>query len=83
MSCLSFFVVVIGEDEDEFENFMLPLTVSFENLAQLFNNSFKQEEAKVGCFSCSGGGGAGSWMPVKSNIRHNPAKLKHVLLVFC
>uniref|UniRef100_A0A670YGZ6 RAN binding protein 17 n=1 Tax=Pseudonaja textilis TaxID=8673 RepID=A0A670YGZ6_PSETE len=39
-------MVDLGEDEDEFENFMLPLTVSFETLAQIFNNSFKQEEAK-------------------------------------
>ncbi|KAL8173011.1 UNVERIFIED_CONTAM: Ran-binding protein 17 [Gekko kuhli] len=42
-------MVDLGEDEDEFENFMLPLTVSFATLAQIFNNSFKQEEAKVGC----------------------------------
>ncbi|XP_060088778.1 ran-binding protein 17 isoform X3 [Heteronotia binoei] len=39
-------MVDLGEDEDEFENFMLPLTVSFATLAQMFNNSFKQEEAK-------------------------------------
>lgn len=39
-----------GEDEDEFENFMLPLTVSFESVAQLFNSNFVQEEAKVGLF---------------------------------
>nr|XP_034966037.1 ran-binding protein 17 isoform X4 [Zootoca vivipara] len=39
-------MVDLGEDEDEFENFMLPLTVSFEALVQIFNNSFKQEEAK-------------------------------------
>ncbi|XP_059589432.1 ran-binding protein 17 isoform X2 [Alligator mississippiensis] len=39
-------MVDLGEDEDEFENFMLPLTVSFETLTQIFNNSFKQEEAK-------------------------------------
>ncbi|XP_061312398.1 ran-binding protein 17 isoform X1 [Pezoporus flaviventris] len=39
-------MVELGEDEDEFENFMLPLTVSFENVAQLFNSSFVQEEAK-------------------------------------
>ncbi|KAJ6659198.1 hypothetical protein lerEdw1_019243, partial [Lerista edwardsae] len=39
-------MVDLGEDEDEFENFMLPLTASFETLAQIFNNSFKQEEAK-------------------------------------
>ncbi|XP_010003859.1 PREDICTED: ran-binding protein 17 [Chaetura pelagica] len=36
----------LGEDEDEFENFMLPLTVSFESLTQAFNSSFEQEEAK-------------------------------------
>ncbi|XP_051486939.1 ran-binding protein 17 isoform X7 [Apus apus] len=36
----------LGEDEDEFENFMLPLTVSFESLTQVFNSSFEQEEAK-------------------------------------
>uniref|UniRef100_A0A8C3SV71 RAN binding protein 17 n=1 Tax=Chelydra serpentina TaxID=8475 RepID=A0A8C3SV71_CHESE len=39
-------MVDLGEDEDEFENFMLPLTVSFETVTQIFNNSFKQEEAK-------------------------------------
>nr|XP_020649320.1 ran-binding protein 17 isoform X2 [Pogona vitticeps] len=39
-------MVDLGEDEEEFENFMLPLTVSFETLVQTFNNSFKQEEAK-------------------------------------
>ncbi|NXD66482.1 RBP17 protein, partial [Eolophus roseicapillus] len=39
-------MVDLGEDEDEFENFMLPLTVSFESVAQLFNSSFVQEEAK-------------------------------------
>jgi len=40
----------VGEDEDEFENFMLPLTVSFESVTQIFSSSFKQEEAKVGSF---------------------------------
>ncbi|MBZ3891589.1 Ran-binding protein 17 [Sciurus carolinensis] len=35
-----------GEDEDEFENFMLPLTVSFETVLQIFNNNFKQEDVK-------------------------------------
>ncbi|GAB0196134.1 ran-binding protein 17 [Grus japonensis] len=35
-----------GEDEDEFENFMLPLTVSFESVTQIFSSSFEQEEAK-------------------------------------
>ncbi|KAM9129002.1 ran-binding protein 17 isoform 2-T2 [Pangshura tecta] len=39
-------MVDLGEDEDEFENFILPLTVSFETVTQIFNNSFKQEEAK-------------------------------------
>ncbi|XP_043347346.1 ran-binding protein 17 isoform X5 [Dermochelys coriacea] len=39
-------MVDLGEDEDEFENFMLPLTVSFGTVTQIFNNSFKQEEAK-------------------------------------
>uniref|UniRef100_A0A4X2JYI6 RAN binding protein 17 n=1 Tax=Vombatus ursinus TaxID=29139 RepID=A0A4X2JYI6_VOMUR len=39
-------MVDLGEDEDEFENFMLPLTVSFETVAQMFNNNFKQEETK-------------------------------------
>uniref|UniRef100_A0A8C4LU20 RAN binding protein 17 n=1 Tax=Equus asinus asinus TaxID=83772 RepID=A0A8C4LU20_EQUAS len=37
-------MVELGEDEDEFENFMLPLTVSFETVLQIFNNSFKQED---------------------------------------
>lgn len=44
------FVFLIGEDEDEFENFMLPLTVSFETVLQIFNNNFKQEDVKVGLF---------------------------------
>ena len=35
---------------DEFENFMLPLTVSFETVLQIFNNNFKQEDVKVGLF---------------------------------
>uniref|UniRef100_A0A8C4M0P0 RAN binding protein 17 n=1 Tax=Equus asinus asinus TaxID=83772 RepID=A0A8C4M0P0_EQUAS len=39
-------MVELGEDEDEFENFMLPLTVSFETVLQIFNNSFKQEDVK-------------------------------------
>uniref|UniRef100_A0A6I8NG61 RAN binding protein 17 n=1 Tax=Ornithorhynchus anatinus TaxID=9258 RepID=A0A6I8NG61_ORNAN len=39
-------MVDLGEDEDEFENFMLPLTISFETVAQIFNNNFKQEETK-------------------------------------
>ncbi|VCX37438.1 unnamed protein product, partial [Gulo gulo] len=41
-------MVDLGEDEDEFENFMLPLTVSFETVLQIFNNNFKQEDVKVG-----------------------------------
>ncbi|XP_028384819.1 ran-binding protein 17 isoform X1 [Phyllostomus discolor] len=39
-------MVELGEDEDEFENFMLPLTVSFETVLQMFNNNFKQEDVK-------------------------------------
>ncbi|XP_064422812.1 ran-binding protein 17 [Latimeria chalumnae] len=41
-------VVELGEDEDEFEEFMLPLTTSFEAVAQILNNNnnFKQEEVK-------------------------------------
>ncbi|XP_072729559.1 ran-binding protein 17 isoform X5 [Ciconia boyciana] len=39
-------MVDLGEDEDEFENFMLPLTVSFESVTQILNSSFEQEEAK-------------------------------------
>lgn len=38
--------VDLGEDEDEFENFMLPLTVAFETVLQIFNNNFKQEDVK-------------------------------------
>lgn len=30
---------------------MLPLTVSFETVLQIFNNNFKQEEVKVGLFA--------------------------------
>jgi hypothetical protein len=29
---------------------MLPLTVSFETVLQIFNNNFKQEDVKVGLF---------------------------------
>lgn len=53
MWCFCCFVLVsfpVGEDEEEFENFMLPLTVSFESVARIFNSSFEQEEAKVGLF---------------------------------
>lgn len=53
MWCFCCFVLVsfpVGEDEDEFENFMLPLTVSFESVTRIFNGSFEQEEAKVGLF---------------------------------
>nr|XP_021527902.1 ran-binding protein 17 [Aotus nancymaae] len=39
-------MVELGEDEDEFENFMLPLTVAFETVLQIFNNNFKQEDVK-------------------------------------
>ncbi|KAM9254070.1 LOW QUALITY PROTEIN: ran-binding protein 17 [Dugong dugon] len=39
-------MVDLGEDEDEFENFMLPLTVSFETVLPIFNNNFKQEDVK-------------------------------------
>nr|XP_011738357.1 ran-binding protein 17 isoform X2 [Macaca nemestrina] len=39
-------MVDLGEDEDEFENFMLPLTVAFETVLQIFNNNFKQEDVK-------------------------------------
>ncbi|XP_076993752.1 ran-binding protein 17 isoform X4 [Tamandua tetradactyla] len=39
-------MVDLGEDEDEFENFMLPLTVSFETVLRIFNNNFKQEDVK-------------------------------------
>uniref|UniRef100_A0A8B9IZP0 Exportin-7/Ran-binding protein 17 TPR repeats domain-containing protein n=1 Tax=Amazona collaria TaxID=241587 RepID=A0A8B9IZP0_9PSIT len=43
---LHLLMVDLGEDEDEFENFMLPLRVSFESVAQLFSDSVVQEEAK-------------------------------------
>ncbi|XP_055989080.1 ran-binding protein 17 [Sorex fumeus] len=39
-------MVDLGEDEDEFENFMLPLTVCFETVLQIFNNNFKQDDVK-------------------------------------
>ncbi|XP_070332943.1 ran-binding protein 17 isoform X1 [Odocoileus virginianus] len=39
-------MVDLGEDEDEFENFMMPLTVSFETVLQILNNNFKQEDVK-------------------------------------
>lgn len=49
--CWSVFLSVpVGEDEDEFENFMLPLTIAFESVTQMFNSSFEQAAAKVGLF---------------------------------
>uniref|UniRef100_UPI00358FBF5D exportin-7 isoform X2 n=1 Tax=Myxine glutinosa TaxID=7769 RepID=UPI00358FBF5D len=40
-------VVDLGEDEDQFEQFMMPLTASFEGILQMFSsNNFNQEEAK-------------------------------------
>lgn len=53
MRCFCWFVflsVPVGEDEDEFENFMLPLTIAFESVSQMFNSSFEQAAAKVGLF---------------------------------
>lgn len=41
-----------GEDEDQFEQFMLPLTAAFEAVAQMFStNTFNEQEAKVRCHS--------------------------------
>ncbi|XP_069755026.1 ran-binding protein 17-like isoform X2 [Narcine bancroftii] len=39
-------LIDLGEDEDEFELFMLPLTAMFETLTQFFNTNFKQEKVK-------------------------------------
>uniref|UniRef100_A0A4W5QGL3 Exportin 7 n=1 Tax=Hucho hucho TaxID=62062 RepID=A0A4W5QGL3_9TELE len=37
----------VGEDEDQFEQFMLPLTAAFEAVAQMFStNTFNEQEAK-------------------------------------
>lgn len=37
-----------GEDEDQFEQFMLPLTAAFETVAQMLStNTFNEQEAKV------------------------------------
>lgn len=42
-----------GEDEDQFEQFMLPLTAAFEAVAAMFStNTFNEQEAKV-CASAS------------------------------
>lgn len=41
-------VFFTGEDEDQYEQFMLPLTAAFEAVAQMFStNSFNEQEAKV------------------------------------
>lgn len=41
-------VSLAGEDEDQYEQFMLPLTGAFEAVAQMFStNSFNEQEAKV------------------------------------
>ncbi|MGH0123039.1 UNVERIFIED_CONTAM: hypothetical protein FKN15_067124 [Acipenser sinensis] len=40
-------MVDLGEDEDQFEQFMLPLTAAFETVAQMFStNTFNEQEAK-------------------------------------
>ncbi|RMB90935.1 hypothetical protein DUI87_32533 [Hirundo rustica rustica] len=40
-------MVDLGEDEDQYEQFMLPLTAAFEAVAQMFStNSFNEQEAK-------------------------------------
>lgn len=37
-----------GEDEEQFEQFMLPLTAAFEAVAQMLStNTFNEQEAKV------------------------------------
>lgn len=43
-----FFPFLSGEDEDQYEQFMLPLTAAFETVAQMFStNTFNEQEAKV------------------------------------
>ncbi|XP_053524093.1 exportin-7 [Artibeus jamaicensis] len=40
-------MVDLGEDEDQYEQFMLPLTAAFEAVAQMFStNTFNEQEAK-------------------------------------
>ncbi|KAI4787271.1 hypothetical protein KUCAC02_036577 [Chaenocephalus aceratus] len=40
-------MVDLGEDEDQFEQFMLPLTAAFETVAQMLStNTFNEQEAK-------------------------------------
>uniref|UniRef100_A0A4W3JC21 Exportin 7 n=1 Tax=Callorhinchus milii TaxID=7868 RepID=A0A4W3JC21_CALMI len=40
-------MVDLGEDEDQFEQFMLPLTAAFETVAQMFNSStYNEQDAK-------------------------------------
>ncbi|CAJ0949288.1 unnamed protein product, partial [Ranitomeya imitator] len=40
-------MVDLGEDEEQFSQFMMPLTAAFESMAQMFNsNSFNEQEAK-------------------------------------
>lgn len=42
------FFFISGEDEDQYEQFMLPLTAAFETVAQMFStNTFNEQEAKV------------------------------------
>lgn len=41
-------ISLTGEDEDQYEQFMLPLTAAFEAVAQMFStNTFNEQEAKV------------------------------------
>ncbi|MEE6522034.1 hypothetical protein FKM82_020428, partial [Ascaphus truei] len=40
-------MVDLGEDEEQFSQFMLPLTAAFESMAQMFNtNNFNEQDAK-------------------------------------
>lgn len=47
-ACACVCVFCAGEDEDQFEQFMLPLTAAFEAVAQMLStNTFNEQEAKV------------------------------------
>ncbi|MEJ1280483.1 exportin 7 [Cricetulus griseus] len=71
-------MVDLGEDEDQYEQFMLPLTAAFEAVAQMFStNSFNEQEAKRLCYSYP------SYMPILQRAielwYHDPACTTPVL----
>lgn len=66
-----------GEDEDQFEQFMLPLTAAFEAVAQMFStNTFNEQEAKVGPRVAQRKWNQ-SWTE-KHELQQHPVEIQHI-----